>query len=92
MNAPYLAITHAEQTGPLKLRLTFNTGESREVDFAPFLVQHPNPLIRRYAEPEHFARFRITDGDLEWDDFELCFPIIDLYENTLTAGSDSHAA
>ena len=92
MSVPYLAITHAEQIGPLQLRLTFNTGETREVDFAPFLKEHPNPLIRRYADPDHFARFRITDGDLEWDDFERCFPIIDLYENTLAAQGGVHAA
>lgn len=83
MTLPYLAIEQADYIPPLKLRLTFNTGEVREIDFAPFLQNHPNPLIRQYASPEKFQQFELMDGDLIWNDFDLCFPIADLYQNNL---------
>jgi len=28
--------------------------------------------------------FKIEFGDLVWHDYELCFPIIDLYENVVS--------
>lgn len=73
-------IQHAEQAGDLKLRLTFNDGTERIVDFGPFLRQSHNPLIQAYLAPAAFARFTVKDGDLIWDDYDLCFPVADLYE------------
>jgi hypothetical protein len=73
-------IERAEHTGDLRLRLTFNDGTHRIVDFAPFLRGSNNPLIQAYLEPAAFALFEVKDGDLIWDDYGLCFPIADLYE------------
>jgi hypothetical protein len=42
-----------------------------------------NPLIREYLKSERFNNFRVEDGDLIWDDYGLCFPIADLYENRI---------
>ncbi|WP_404357410.1 hypothetical protein [Methylotuvimicrobium sp. KM1] len=30
-----------------------------------------------------FADFRVEYGELIWGDYELCFPVIDLYRNTI---------
>ena len=30
-----------------------------------------------------FYQFIVADGDLLWHDYDLCFPIIDLYEGRL---------
>jgi hypothetical protein len=70
----------AEPVGDLRLRITFNDSTQRIVDFAPFLRQSRNPLIQAYLDPAAFARFMVRDGDLIWDDYDLCFPIADLYE------------
>jgi len=75
-----ILVQSAEQVGDLQLRLTFNDGTQRIVDFGPFLHQSRNPLIQTYLAPAAFARFTVKDGDLIWDDYELCFPIADLYE------------
>jgi hypothetical protein len=40
-------------------------------------------MIRAYLDPDRFAQFAIRDGDLMWGDYELCFPVADLYENTI---------
>jgi hypothetical protein len=66
-----------------KLQLLFNDGVEQTVDFAPFLSNSLNPLIRKYLKPEQFQQFELDDGDLQWNDYDLCFPIADLYENNI---------
>ncbi|HEY8668402.1 MAG TPA: DUF2442 domain-containing protein [Tepidisphaeraceae bacterium] len=73
-------LERAEHVGDFKLRLTFNDATQRIVDFAPFLRQSHNPLIQAYLDSAAFARFTVKDGDLIWDDYDLCFPIADLYD------------
>jgi hypothetical protein len=73
-------VERAENAGDFKLQMFFSDGSQRIVDFGPFLNASRNPLIRAYLEPAAFARFTVKDGDLIWDDYELCFPIADLYE------------
>ena len=73
-------VERAEHVGGLRLRLTFNDATQRIIDFTPFLSQSHNPLIQAYRDPAAFARFTVKDGDLIWDDYDLCFPIADLYE------------
>ena len=53
------------------------------VDFRSFLTQSNNPDIRAWLAPEKFATFRIDYGELIWGDYELCFPVMDLYCNRI---------
>jgi len=78
-----IEIIRAEQVSAYRLRLHFSDGESRIVDFETFLQESRNPMIRAYLDPKKFARFRLEYGDLVWDDYALCFPIADLYENRI---------
>lgn len=71
------AVDHA---GGYRLRLTFSDGTARTVDFEPFLRKSHNRMIRKYLDPEEFADFSVQYGDLVWHDYDLCFPIADLYE------------
>ena len=73
-------VERAEPAGDLRLRITFSDGTQRIVDFGPFLRQSHNPLIQAYLDPAAFGRFAVKDGDLIWDDYDLCFPVADLYE------------
>lgn len=66
-----------------KLKLCFSDGVDREIDFEPFLRRSSNPMIRAYLDRQKFANFRLEHGNLIWDDYGLCFPIADLYENTI---------
>lgn len=75
-----LFVERAERAGDFRLRLTFNDGAVRTVDFGPFLHQSRNPLIQAYLDPAAFAGFTVKDGDLMWGDYDLCFPVADLYE------------
>jgi len=76
-------IVDAQAASGYKLRLTFSDGVERLVDFEPFLNGSLNPLIRAYLDAAKFAAFRVEEGDLIWDDYGLCFPIADLYENNI---------
>jgi len=78
-----ISIEQVTQLEDYKLQLIFNDHSSQTVDFKPFLAQSLNPLIRKYLAPKEFAKFEIDDGDLEWNDYDLCFPIADLYENRI---------
>ena len=78
-----LSIIEASYIGDFAIRLTFNDGHKKLVDFKPFLEQARHPAIKRYLNEEHFKGFQIKDGNLDWYDFDMCFPILDLYKNTI---------
>ena len=61
------------------LNLRFNDGACRTIDFAPFLSRSQHPQIRSFIEPAKFASLRVEHGDLVWGDYDLYFPIADLY-------------
>jgi hypothetical protein len=78
-----IEIVRAEYVSGYRLKLSFSDGKERVIDFEPFLRKSRNPLIREYLDPKKFANFRLEYGDLIWDDYGLCFPIADLYENRI---------
>jgi hypothetical protein len=66
-----------------ELHLIFSDGNERIVDFEPFLISSLNPLIRRYLDLEQFKNFTVENGNLHWNDYDLCFPVADLYEGQI---------
>jgi hypothetical protein len=60
---------------------SFNDQTTQTIDFENFICSSTNPHIAKYSDLAIFKNFSITDGDLEWNDYDLCFPIADLYEN-----------
>jgi hypothetical protein len=78
-----LNITAVEQVGDYALRLSFDDGTVQTVDFKTFLSLSRHPDIRAYLDPARFVAYRIEYGELVWGDYDLCFPIADLYQNRL---------
>jgi hypothetical protein len=76
-------ILQAARLADYKLKLSFSDGVERVIDFEPFLRRSSNPMIRAYLDQRKFANFRLEHGNLIWDDYGLCFPIADLYENNI---------
>jgi hypothetical protein len=76
-------ITAVERVDDYVLRLSFDDGTVQTVDFKPFLFVSRHPDIRAYLDPVRFASYRIQYGELVWGDYDLCFPIVDLYQNRL---------
>jgi len=82
-----LNITRARQVGDYSLVLDFDDGKQQLVNFKPFLVKSRHPDIRAWLDADKFATFRIEYGELVWGDYELCFPLMDLYFNELEHNS-----
>lgn len=78
-----IAITSARLEGDYRIALSFSDGVQQSVDFGPFLRRQTHPALREWLDPARFANFRLEHGDLVWGDYELCFPIADLYDNNL---------
>ena len=66
-----------------KLKIKFSDGKEQIVDFESFLRKSKHPDIRKYLNVEEFKNFSIVDGNLDWNDYELCFPTIDLYQGQI---------
>ena len=78
-----IAVENVEYVGEYKLALTFNDGKQHVVDFYPFLSESQHPDTRKYLDRKKFAKFNLDHGFLEWNDWELCFPMDKLYHNTI---------
>ncbi len=76
-------IVAASTQGDYKLSLLFDDGARQMVDFKSFLQHAVHPDLRAYLDEKRFSEFRLEHGDLIWGDYDLCFPIMDLYTNQI---------
>ncbi len=74
----------AQFVKPYCLLLRFDDGHETLVDFGPFLKASVHPSIRAYLEPGRFREFTVEDGMLHWNDFDLVFPMADLYRGSIS--------
>lgn len=65
------------------LEIEFSDGEHRIIDFAPFIFSVGHPDYDRYKSEAGFLSFIIEDGNLNWDDYTMIFPVEDLYSGKL---------
>ena len=73
----------AKQIGDYQIFLRFDDESEQVINFKPFLSRSRHPDIREWLDLEKFATFRIEYGELIWGDYDLCFPITDLYHNEI---------
>jgi hypothetical protein len=77
-------VVRAEHLHDYVLKLTFSDGVVRDLDFGRFLSEASHPEIRKYLKQEKFKQFHIENGDLLWGDYDMCFPMADLYEDRIS--------
>jgi len=75
-----LEIISAKYMGDYAIHVLFNDGLDKIVHFKYFLTHSQHPSIRSYLDENKFTQFSIMDGNLNWNDYELIFPLEDLYE------------
>ncbi|MSU56651.1 MAG: DUF2442 domain-containing protein [Pedosphaera sp.] len=85
----YLEIVQAGYVSGYKIRLTFNDGLVRVMDFEPFLRKALNPDITKYRQFRNFKKFHLHYGDLMWGDFDMIFPITDLHRGNILKGEEA---
>jgi hypothetical protein len=53
------------------------------VDFKTFLEKSSHPSIKKYLDEDKFKQFKVIEGNLNWNDYELIFPVADLYNGKI---------
>lgn len=79
----YLEIAGAEYVSGYRIRLSFNDGVKRVMDFEPFLRKATNPDVTKYRQLGNFKKFHLHYGDLMWGDFDMIFPTEDLHRGEI---------
>ena len=80
-----LKINSAKYLSDYAIRIMFNDGTEKLVDFKAFLSKSLHPSIKKYLDEKRFSNFNLTDGNLNWNDYDLIFPIWDLYNGKIDA-------
>lgn len=78
-----IEIKKAEYISGYKIRLAFSGNKEKVLDFETFLKNAKNPMTRKYLDLNEFKQFNLEYGDLTWGDYEMCFPIWDLYKGKI---------
>ena len=80
-----LKIDSAKYLSDYAIRIRFSDGKEKLVDFKPFLSKSLHPSIKKYLDENNFSNFSLTDGNLNWNDYDLIFPLSDLYNGQIGA-------
>ena len=79
-----IKITSARYQTPYKVLLLFDDGKQTLVDCELFLRASQHPSIQAYFDKRKFKSFTLEDGFLHWNDFDLVFPMADLYAGKIS--------
>jgi hypothetical protein len=78
-----IEVMAANYIGDYAIRILFTDGNEKLVDFKPFLTKSLHPSISRYLDERLFKQFKISNGNLNWNDYDLIFPIHNLYDGII---------
>jgi hypothetical protein len=73
-----LSVKNAELIQDYKVKIKFSDNSQQIVDFEPFIRSSHHPDIKKYMDKERFKQFKIIDGNLNWNDYDMIFPVSDL--------------
>lgn len=78
-----LKIDSAKYLSDYAIRVRFNDGTENVIDFKPFLSKSLHPSIKKYLNENLFSDFKLESGNLNWNDYDLIFPVKDLYNGSV---------
>ncbi len=73
----------ANYIGDFVIQVFFKDGSNRLVDFKPFLEASLHPSIHKYLYETLFTQFKIIDGNLNWNDYEMIFLVADFHKGNI---------
>ncbi len=79
----FIQVKSAKFIGDFAIRVTFSDDSKKLIDFKPFLENSFHPSIRKYLDESKFKEFKIVGGNLNWNDYDLIFPVEDLYSGKI---------
>lgn len=71
-------VVSAKTVSEYKIQVKFNDGVEKVIDFEPFLANSHHPSIRKYLDQTKFKQFEVVHGNLNWNDYDMIFPLTDL--------------
>ena len=74
-----IKITEAHYTNGYSIEMTFSDSSKQTINFEPFLLKSKLPNVNKYLDKGKFKRFSLIEGNLNWKNFDLTFPLNDLY-------------
>ena len=77
-------VVSAKIVSDYKIQVVFSDGLESIVDFKSFLLNSQHPSIRKYLNPAKFKQFEIVHGNLNWNDYDMIFPLSDLRNGQIT--------
>ena len=77
-----ISILQTEYLGDYKIRFYFSD-DIHKKDFKDFIMYAKNPMTQKYQDEKLFKHFSTEYGDIQCYDFEMCFPIWDLYQGKI---------
>jgi len=83
MEKDILEIRNAEYLGDFRIRFFFSDGNLKDISFKDFLCSAKNPATSKFLDEEKFKNFKLEYGDIIWGDYDMCFPIYDLYSGKI---------
>ena len=78
-----ISVIEAVYIALYKIKVKFDDESEKVIDFQPFLSKSYHPSISKYMDLNLFQNFKIVDGNLNWNDYDLIFPIWDLYNGKI---------
>ncbi|MBQ0007584.1 MAG: DUF2442 domain-containing protein [bacterium] len=80
-----IRVSSAKYIGNFSLRIFFNDGSQKELNFGDYIRSHPHPQYNKYLIEENFINFSIEMGNVVWgENWDLIFPIEALYSGNLS--------
>jgi len=80
-----VTIIKAEYIQNWKIKIQFDDGTEKTIDFKPFIEGSNHPEIKKYLNEDLFKDFDIVNGNLNWNDYDMIFPVWDLYQGKITS-------
>jgi hypothetical protein len=74
-----LKVLSAKYVSDYIINVAFSNGSEKQVNFKLFLENAMNPSAKKYLNKKKFMKFDIIDGNINWNDYDMIFPVWDLY-------------
>jgi len=79
----YFSVVKAKYLGDYALEIAFSDGHKNTISFKNFIfrrAEQNDPCVSKFTDENLFKTYYIEDGNLNWDDYDMIFPVADLYE------------
>lgn len=73
-----IEVVSAKTVSDYTIQIIFNDDVIKAIDFEPFLSNSQHPSIQKYLDIKKFQQFKIINGNLNWNDYDMIFPLTDL--------------